>query len=393
MNDRLYLDIACRQANCYGERICGDNYLCRHIAMGRRTLVVLSDGMGHGVKANILSTLTSTMLLEFISMHRDIAQIADTILRMLPICRIRKISYATFTIADIDNTTGEVSVAQHDNPAALLIRDGHAVPLQWEKREITRKEGRPLSLSTCRFTATKGDRLIMVSDGITQSGQRTGRYKFGWGEPSLEQFLCYLSTMNSGISSADLASQVISKADINDAGRPSDDMSCAAVLFRAPRRLMLVSCPPSLTEENERLITAVRKHEGERVVCGYPVARILSEGLNLPMERDESASNPLQKPVYRIPGFDLITEGLVVPGRVLDLLEHSAGESIGRDVPARLCRHLLRSDEIEMAIGMRRNLDVDATQADEFELRRNVLYRIAKLLETKFGKRVSITRY
>ena len=389
MGNDVFLDVACRQLNCYGEEICGDDFRWDKIALGRRSIIVLSDGMGHGVKANILSTLTSTMLLNFIARHEDITRVADMILRMLPVCNVRKISYATFTIADVDNTTGEVTLVQHDNPPAILMRSSGPETLSWDTTRITRSTGQPLTLRSCRFRARSGDRLVMVSDGVTQSGQRTELYKFGWGGEALQQCVAYLCMANASITPADLALQVISKADMNDGHRPSDDMSCAVLHFRTPRRLMVISCPPSLSEENDRMADVVKQFDGEKIVCGYPVARILSERLALPMERDESATDPLVKPLYRISSFELVTEGMVVPNRVLDLLEHTANEPTGKGVAERFYRRLMRSDEIHFTIGLRHNVDAEPAAPDEFELRRNILRRIGSLLETRFGKKVT----
>lgn len=390
MSSKLYTSIAYRKLNCNGERICGDNFLSRRYSQGRRTIAVLSDGMGHGVKANILSTFTSTMLLNFIAANNDIRTTAMMILRMLPVCNIRKISYSTFSVVDVDNVTGEVSIAEHDTPEAILLRGGMPVELEWEKGEVHREEGgRPLMLRTTNFKAREGDRLILTSDGVVQSGQRTQLYKFGWGEEQLRQFVSYMVSVNDGMRSEDIASQVVSKANINDGGRPSDDISCAALHFRAPRRMMLVSCPPALPEDNGRLVEIAQRFRGPKVVCGHPVAQILAAGTGLRLERAEKTIDPLDAPQFRLPGFDLVTEGVMVPNRVLDLLEH---EDVGiGGVAERVCRMLIHHDEIEFVIGTRRNVDSETPFTDAFELRRNILRRIMSLLETKYGKQVSVT--
>lgn len=393
MQSNLFIDVACAQLNCAGERICGDSFLLRRIADGRRTIVVLSDGMGHGVKANILSTLTSTMLLNFITTHRNIGDIAEMILKTLPVCNIRKISYSTFTMIDFDNVTGDVTIVEHDNPRTIIVRDGVPVHLEWESSRIEREGALALVVSTACFRTQADDRFVVVSDGVTQSGQRTERYKFGWSEAGLLQFVSYILSFNGHVSSRDLALQVLSKASQNDASQPADDMSCVALHVRIPRRMMLVSCPPSVRDENVRLVQQLRDFNGDKVICGYPVAEIIADAMNLPIEKESFSSDPQLPPMWKIAGFNLVTEGIVTLNRVLDTLEHTDNVEMlgsGRSVSERLCRMLLRSDEIVFVIGMRRNIDTAFYLPDELELRRNVLRRIASLLRTKFGRGVTI---
>lgn len=398
MQNNLFIDVACSQLNCAAERICGDSFLFRRIAGGRRTIVVLSDGMGHGVKANILSTLTSTMLLNFISSHQNIEHIAEMILKTLPVCSTRKISYSTFTMMDIDNITGDVTVVEHDNPSTLIMRGATPLTLEWERGETTRESGPALVVRTARFRAQADDRFVIVSDGVTQSGQRENRYKFGWGEGSLSQFVGYTLSFNRHVSSRDLALQVLSKASQNDSAIPADDMSCVAIHVRAARRLLLVSCPPSNKEDNVQLVKYITDFDGEKVVCGYPVAEIIATEMNLSVEKESYSSDPQLPPMWKINGFNLVTEGIVTLNRVLDNLEHVqsaemlSGTTDGgrRPVSERLCRMLLSSDEITFVVGTKRNIDATMYLPDELELRRNILRRIASLLESKFSRQVTV---
>lgn len=389
MENNFFVEVACRQFDCSGERICGDSFLCRRVADGARTIVILSDGMGHGVKANILSTLTSTMLAGFVPRHEDITRIAELILKTLPVCSVRKISYSTFTILDIDNRTGEVQAVEYDNPRLMLVRDNRSVEPAGEEIAFRNREGRMQRFLRSRFTVQKGDRLVLVSDGITQSGQRAGRYRFGWGTESLRQTVCYLTAFNRGITSDDLASQILSKACMNDDGRPSDDMSAVVIHFRESRRLLVASCPPAFPEEYPALAALVSGFSGTKAICGYPVAEVLAVQLGLPVERDEFSSDSSIPPMWRIPSFELVTEGLVTLNRMLDLLEQSGGRFDGDDAARRFCRLLLRYDEITFLIGTKRNVNAGGLP-DEFELRRNLLRRLATLLESRYRKQVFI---
>lgn len=390
MKNRFFIDVACPQVNCYGERICGDNFLCERLSGGTRTIMVLSDGMGHGVKANILAVMTSTMLLKFLSTHEDISVIAEMLLKALPVCSVRKISYSTFTIIDIDNVTGDVRIVEHDNPRTIIMRGAELLSLDWDKREIASDENRVQYICQTHFTAELGDRMVVVSDGVTQSGQRTGLYKFGWGENNLAQFITYLIDYSSKISSRDLALQVLSKASQNDDGKPSDDISCMSLHIREMRSLLLVSCPPSLKENHARLAQMVDNFNGARAVCGYRVAEIIAENNGWAIKRDEFSSDPAIPPQWRIPPLDLVTEGLVTLGRVLELLKREDHIPVeGGSAADRLYRAIMRADQVEFVIGTFRNTE-STYQTDEFDVRRNVLKRIARTLKKSYSKQINI---
>ena len=111
MNRNFFIEVNSQQRNHDGERICGDVFLYRSIKEENRVIAVLSDGMGHGVKANILATLTATMAINFTREHKEVDRIAEIIMNTLPVCSERKISYSTFTIVDIESS-GRVNILE-----------------------------------------------------------------------------------------------------------------------------------------------------------------------------------------------------------------------------------------------------------------------------------------
>ncbi|HON18662.1 MAG TPA: SpoIIE family protein phosphatase, partial [Salinivirgaceae bacterium] len=118
------------------ERICGDVFISKRIKEEGRVIAVLSDGMGHGVKANMLAILTATLAANFTREHKDFKTIAEIIMNTLPICSVRKISYSTFTIIDVNIHTGEVSILEYDNPECLILRGKEILTPEWEYIEL-----------------------------------------------------------------------------------------------------------------------------------------------------------------------------------------------------------------------------------------------------------------
>ena len=173
----LFIEIEFCQKNRHGQDICGDFYRTQRFPEQDRVISVLSDGLGHGLKANILSTMTATMALKFTASDADLISSAETIMNALPVCRVRNISYATYTIVDIRMQT-DISIVEMDNPPFLLIRNGAAVSVPCQEVESPALDGR--KMKTYTLQAFPEDRLVVITDGISQSGIGTPDLKLGW---------------------------------------------------------------------------------------------------------------------------------------------------------------------------------------------------------------------
>lgn len=180
----FYIEIASRQISKNGEDICGDVFLSRKIQEENRIITVLSDGLGSGVKANVLATLTATMGLNFTVERYPPELTARTILDTLPVDRDRKISYATFTIVDSD-ADGETRLVNFDNPAPLIVRDRKLLNTNKSIIGINKRAGRKRELIYRTFQARLEDRIILFTDGVSQSGIGTAMYPFGWDEQAI----------------------------------------------------------------------------------------------------------------------------------------------------------------------------------------------------------------
>ncbi|NJM15292.1 MAG: SpoIIE family protein phosphatase [Bacteroidales bacterium] len=127
---KFFIEVDCQQRNHVNERICGDVFLSGKVKEEGRIVLVLSDGMGHGVKANVLATLTATMALHFTEEHKAPEKTAEIIMKTLPECSERKMNYSTFTIVDIE-FDGKTRISEYDNPQCIVIRDNKELPLNW----------------------------------------------------------------------------------------------------------------------------------------------------------------------------------------------------------------------------------------------------------------------
>ncbi len=391
MNQKFYIEVDCIQKNHEGERICGDVFLSEKIKTDERTIVVLSDGMGHGVKANMLAILTSTMALNFTKEHKDVNRIAEIIMNTLPVCSKRQISYSTFTIIDIEDD-GKTTILEYDNPETIILRDQQLFDPGWQSIRLESENNAGKILKNCTFYAEKEDRIVFCSDGITQSGLGSDKYPFGWGHDNLKDFVKRLVTNNSQISANKLAGKVVNIAYQNDRYIAKDDASCATIYFREPRKLLLCSGPPYEEERDRKLAEVVKNFDGKKIICGATTTDIVARELELETEDSFEFHDPDLPPVTHVTGIDLATEGILTLSKVSEILKvYNNNYILGKGPADQIVKLLKESDEIHFVVGTRVNIaHQDPNLPVELEIRRTVVRRIAETLESKFLKEVSM---
>ncbi|MGM0648344.1 MAG: SpoIIE family protein phosphatase, partial [Bacteroidota bacterium] len=319
MSDKFHIEIDHEKKPHNGERICGDVFVSKRVGEENRIVAVLSDGLGHGVKANILATLTSAMALNFTIEHKDPAMIAEIIMNTLPVDEERKISYATFTIIDIE-INGEVKILEYDNPQSFILRGDELFLPEWQC-VLMKGENRGKELRFCRFIPQKEDRIVFASDGITQSGLGTDVYPLGWGEENWHKFVQTTISNEPTISASKLCRRVVARAVKNDGFTSKDDSSCGVVYFREPRSLLICTGPPFRKEKDKELAGAVESFSGKKIICGATTADILSRELDLEIKDGFEFEDPDLPPVSYMEGIDLLTEGILTLSKVAEMLK------------------------------------------------------------------------
>jgi len=388
----FYIEVFCQQRNHDGERICGDVFLKKRIKEENRTIVVLSDGMGHGVKANLLATLTATMALNFTQEHKEVEKIADTIMNTLPVCSERKISYSTFTIVDIEHN-GEIRILEYDNPKTTLLRGFRPLPVHWERIVMETEKNKGKVLRTCRFYPRKDDRIVFYTDGVAQSGLGIDQYPFGWGEEEIDAYIRELVENDLQISATTLAAKIVTRAHKNDHYKSKDDTSCATIYFRDPRKCLVCTGPPYEKKNDAILGEKVKSFKGYKIVSGATTADIVARETGVSITDSFEFDDPDLPPVSFMEGVDLVTEGILTLSKVADLLKTYGNETrLGKGPADQIVHMFLESDEIHFIIGTRINIaHQDPNLPIELEIRRTVIKRIARRLEEKFLKEVFLS--
>jgi len=392
--EKYHAEVGHFQMNHEGEKICGDVFLSKRIPEENRVLCVLSDGMGHGVRANVLATLTATISLNFSMEHKDANALAGMIMKALPVCSERKISYATYTIIDIFIESDVVSILEYDNPQTLILRGNRIYEPQWMhvKYNGDVKDKRVMNLKKCSYIPQIEDRIVFCSDGITQSGLGNG-ITMGWGRNNLIQFVRDIIKTTPDISAADLAERVVKRAAANDLYTPKDDLTCGVVYFRQPRKAILCTGPPFNPEQDNEFATILKNFNGRKIVSGATTTEIISRELGRTVTNEER-TDPALPPSSKMKGVDIVTEGVLTLSKttyMLNNLNLNSNIQFGKGPADQICKLLLDTDEIYILVGTKINESHhDPTLPVEIEIRKTLIQRLTKVLSEKFMKVVII---
>lgn len=308
----IKVDMAYKSLNKNEEELCGDKVEILHTDNSH--ILILADGMGSGVKANILATMTSkilgTMFLRGIPLEECVETIAET----LPVCRVRQMAYATFSILQVYDD-GTAYLVEFDNPGCIFIRDGEIMKIPEQFRMIDNRR-----INEYHFKVKLGDAFVLISDGAINAG--VGELlNFGWNWDSVAKYAQreYKKT----ISAMHLAAAISQACDDLYQYRPGDDTTVAVLRIGEKKLVNLMTGPAQCQEDDEGMVTDFMADENAvKVVCGGTsaniVARVLEKEINVAFTGEIDPNIP---PTASIEGIDLVTEGVVTMNRVLKLLE------------------------------------------------------------------------
>ncbi len=388
------VDVAYKSLNKFTEILCGDRV--EILKTGDSDIMILADGMGSGVKANILSTLTSKILGTMFLNGATLEECVDTIVETLPVCQVRQVAYSTFSILQVYHN-GDAYLVEFDNPGCIFIRDGRLMPIPQSLREIDGKK-----INEFRFQVKKGDALILMSDGTIHAG--VGQLlNFGWLWDDIAAYA--VKEYGKTISAVRLASSICQACDELYMFRPGDDTTVACMRIIDSKPVHMMTGPAQNPEDDERMVADFMSDPtAKTIVCGGTSSTIVSRVLKKPLDVSLDYVDPDIPPIAYMDGIDLVTEGVLTLNRVIRLLRrYVKKESVVEDFfeeldkpnGASMVAKMIIEDctEIHLYVGKAVN-SAYQNPGIPFDLgiRQNMVDQLKAVLED-LGKPVTVTYY
>ncbi len=390
MND-LCTEVGYKSINHVGEQLCGD-----HVDIidtnDDSSVIVLADGLGSGVKASILSTLTSKIISTMISAGLPIEDCVSTIAATLPVCSVRGVAYSTFTLINIiENKTAEI--IQYDNPKAIFIRKGDIVDYPKQEMMIG---GKRIIKSVIRLE--EDDVIVAMSDGCPHAGIGMS-FNFGWKVEDIANFMAAMSTV--GYTAKTLATMLVDECDKLYGGKPGDDTTAVVVKVRKREPVNILFGPPSNRDDCNRMMALFFGKEGKHIVCGGTTSSIVSKYLGKPIRASLNFLSSDVPPIAEIEGVDLVTEGVITINKVLEyakdhLNENEAYETWGykHDAASQICRLLFEeATDINFYVGRAVNpAHQNPDLPINFNIKMNLVEELSKCLR-EMGKKIKVSYF
>lgn len=389
--NNLCADIGYRSLIKYGEELCGDNIQVIEKDDGS-TIIVLADGLGSGVKANILSTLTSKILSTMMAQGMKVEDCVETMAQTLPVCSVRGVAYSTFTIIYIRDND-EADIIQYDNPDVILLRNGQNYDYPQTISDIC---GKKISRSTIKLC--EDDIFIAMSDGCIHAsiGQELN---FGWDRSEIIEFM--ESFFQVGFTAKTLNTILLDECYKLYGGQPGDDTTACTVRIRKREPMNLIIGPPSNRDDCNKMMALFFSKEGKHIVCGGTTSTIASEYLGKPLVPSIDFPDPEIPPIAKIEGVDLVTEGVITINKVLsyakDYLEDNESYSqwgYKRDGASMIARLLFEeATDINFYVGKAVNpAHQNPNLPINFNIKMQLIQELSDCLK-KMGKRIKVSYF
>lgn len=379
---KLYFEWGVRSLNKRNEELCGDSMVVSKFPDS--IIFVLSDGLGSGVKASILSTMTTKIASHMLEEGLPIEEVVDTVTNSLPVCQVRKIAYSTFSISQFF-TSGKATVFEYDTPDVFYLRNRKVQAVPYDEVSIGERKIRRTT-----FDVLAGDWLIYVSDGALNAGIG-GVWSLGWGWSNIAK---YLENHTHGrLTAQEVADDLARAVSELYEGKPGDDVSIAVFKVRKKFHAMIVSGPPENREHDENVVKRLMNFRGVRIVCGGTTSTIVARSLGRKVTADLSTITDDVPPLGHLDGVDLVTEGVLTLTRTYELVKERVPLpklELQVDAASALTRQLLSADHISFLIGRAINpAHQDPKLPVELALKNRIIRELADELQ-ELGKEVEI---
>ena len=389
--NNLCADIGYKSINHYGEQLCGD-----HVDIVEQSetspVIVLADGLGSGVKASILSTLTSKIISTMMAEGMALEECVSTIAATLPICSVRGVAYSTFTIIHlIDNEKAEL--IQYDNPHIIFFRDNKNCEYKAEEMVVGGK-----TLYKSVIDLRENDIFVAMSDGCPHAGIGIA-YNFGWRRDDIISFMEMIADL--GYTAKTLSTMLIDECNKQYGYHPGDDATACVVRVRKREPMNLLFGPPRNRDDCDRMMSLFFSKEGKHIVCGGTTSSIAAKYLGKPVRATLNFEQSDVPPIAEIEGVDLVTEGVITINKVIEYAKDALSSnelydqwSIKQDGASRICRLLFEeATDINFYVGRAVNpAHQNPDLPINFNIKMNLVEELSSCLK-QMGKRIKVSYF
>lgn len=386
---KYYMDFAYGSLIKHGEELCGD--MVEFFNDENQFVAVLSDGMGSGVKANILATLTAKIGLTMLKEGMRIEEVVETVSQTLPVCSQNKVAYSTFTMVKVAKD-GFAYIVEFDNPTVFFMRGEEMLRLDWNERIINNKK-----IRECKIQLKERDRIVMVSDGVEFAGTRpTLNYSWQWKDIAKH----LLKFTNENMNAKTITNNLLGVCNQLYYFEPADDTTVATIKVSHDSKAVLFSGPPINKKMDKEVVHKMMGSAGKKIVCGGTTANIVARELNVEYKSSTEIVDEDIPPIGYIEGIDLVTEGVLTLRKSCEILKKLLTTNDDsflhkKKDAATLLSRILYEDciHIKMIIGRCINPENLMTDnSDDLSARLYVLNEMKNVL-VKLGKIVEVEYY
>lgn len=389
--NNLCTDISFNSVIKHGEQLCGDKV--ELIEQGDNSYVmVLADGLGSGVKANILATLTSKIISTMMANNLSVEDCVETIALTLPVCSVRQVAYSTFTIIRVVDSE-EAEIIQYDNPQVIILRDGKSIDYP---KTVTEVEGK--TIFKTKIKLKENDVFIAMSDGAIYAG--VGKtMNFGWQRDNIVEFMEQMYEPD--FTAKSLCNLLLDECNRLYGGEPGDDTTIGAIKIRKRAQVNVLFGPPSNPDDAQKMHSLFFSKGGKHIVCGGTTSSLVAEYLGKPMNTSIDYLDPEIPPTATIEGVDLVTEGVITMSKVLEYaklyLESNdlySDWSFKKDGASQIARMLFeQATDINFYVGRAINpAHQNPNLPISFNIKMQIVEELSECLK-KMGKRIKVSYF
>ncbi|MET0112476.1 MAG: SpoIIE family protein phosphatase [Limnospira maxima] len=379
MGQDNFFDICDRSLNKKGEELCGDQV--KFTKTETKSTIVLSDGLGSGVKANILATLTTEILITMLNADVPLEEVIKTVIGTLPICQVRHIAYATFTIIQIDHQTNQFKVINFDNPPVFYFNKGRVIKLDTKTEKILGKK-----ILSSEGQLERGDFLGAISDGVLYAGLGD-TMNFGWGWDNIAKYMEKVF-MTQATNSRSIIEQVMAETRSLYRDKIGDDATFVGIYVRKRNPVMIFTGPPLDITKDELYAERLLSFKGRKVICGGTTGNLVANYMGETVEMDISTMRKDLPPIGKLTEIDLVTEGILTISKATAVLRQCNCDITrlpsDQNGAVLLAREILEADSIFLLVGQQINeFYQNPLLPKNISIRRSLIEDLVNLLKQK----------